>query len=166
MKTLKLRLCGHFNKRTARERKIGQYAKKIATDLIGTDTRIKTVQVTFQKCRANWDRGFSWLVKGDRVEILIPRNFRSPKLARWLVRHELFHARQILSGRLNKNLELIKFTDRRGQTRSYRIIAGPNGYGQFKCVETGYVYADNDEPWEEEVREDNRTYIQLGLIND
>ncbi len=152
---MKLRLCGYFPLRTSKERRLGKYAVKMAEALLRDFPRIKTVQLTFSKYRADYNYGFSWLVKGNRVEIYIPRNFKKPVHAKWLIRHDLRHAKQILEKRLNKDLAMVKFTNRKGLTRRFKLVAGPGWYGQYKCLETGRVYVDN-EPWEVEVRKDDK----------
>ena len=152
---MNLRLCGYFPQKTIKEKRLGYYAKFLAKNLLKNHPKIKTIQLTFFKNRVDFDNGFSWLVKGDRVEIRIGYNFKNFRDAKWLIKHDLFHARQILEGRLNKNLDLVVFTNRKGIRKTFKAKKPNVGqrYYYYVDVETGKKYLYN-EPWEMEVVKD------------
>lgn len=144
--TPKLKLCGYFPKRTRRERELGSFALAMYEKIHGKNDRIKNVQLTFMKHRANWDLGFSWLVRYDTIEIVIPKKYKKKHHAKWVIVHELCHAKQMLEKRLNKNLDKIIYTNPRGETKTFNLRID----GEYRCLESGRRYAWA--PWELEVR--------------
>lgn len=144
--SLNLRLCGYFPKRTERERQLGSFALSMYEKIHGKNKRIKNLQLTFMKHKADWSNGFSWLVRYDTIEIVIPKKYKNKHTAKWIITHELCHAKQMLEGRLNKNLDKILYTNRRGETTEYRWVSS----GQFQSMKSGRKFFF--EPWEVEVR--------------
>lgn len=154
---MKLHVGGYIRSGKRMKRLLCREAKDLAEELLRDHARIRRLRITFTKDDPNWDYGFSWLVNYDQVEIVVPSRFSNYEAIGWLLRHELRHAKQILEGRLNKNLQLVRFTNRRGLTRTFKPIppTGTQRYAEYRCVETGKK-CHNREPWEMEVNNDDR----------
>ena len=147
----KLILCGYFPKRTEYYRQLGKFAMEMCNVIFQDDRRLKTVQLTFMKNVANWDDGFAWLFIDGKVEILIPRKYKHR--ARWLIVHELCHAKQMAEGRINRNLDKIKYTNKSGVTKNYIWVSD----AKYFCKEDRRHY-DEYLPWETEANTKARNY--------
>lgn len=158
---MKLRICGYIPKRIRgrkHERVLGSIARTYARELLKDHPRIKTIQVTFARRNFNYNDGMKWIVKGERVEIVIGRRHKH-SAGCWLIRHELRHAKQILEGRINRSLERVVFTNRRGLTRTFQSESVKGRYYlMYRCVETGRLFDQSDVPWELEVEADERRW--------
>jgi hypothetical protein len=111
--------------------------------------KIKGVKVVFMKHEPEWQFGFSWLINKRYIEVCIPYGFRTPTNARFLVVHELIHARQLIRGqlRVSRCHYSVLYKGRKYILRNWKFIG-----------EDGRRYKFSSVPWE---TDNKRLYKKL-----
>lgn len=119
------------------------YVKKICPKILKDYPQVKKIKLTFIKHEIEWTNGLHWLwdSTSKTIELVIPGNYRGIMRAKWLVLHDLYHARQIMDGRLNRSLYNVVYEGKK--------FKWSRSKSEFVCSKGKVV---KNPPWEIEVR--------------
>ena len=112
---MKVNSRGYFTKNRKMEKSAIYFTKKVAKKIFKGYSQVKEIKITFLKNQIEWTYGYHWIwnPKNGSVEIVIPGGYRGLYRSKWLIVHEMFHARQRIEGRLNKSLLRVVYENKR-----------------------------------------------------
>lgn len=120
---MKIVVRGYLTKNRALEKAAVRIVEKHAEKMLGRSIKkIDRIILTFAlRNPRKWIWGHHWIVQGSTIEIYIPHIYRKYRVnTKWLIFHELGHARQRLEKRLNKSLIRVKYkSTKRARARIY-----------------------------------------------
>jgi len=97
-----IRFYGYRTKAGTFERRALATVHKYLPRILGKyEDQIREVRIVgYKRPIWGWTWGYHWLYKDKIVRIVLPRNYRGRYRSQWLIVHELAHAAQLISGKV------------------------------------------------------------------